>query len=102
MQFFVDQNKILPSLYNFAVVHLAPHITTEDGLNAIFSQAGHLSNPTCSRTKIKTFEWLIISKHRMHNIYCCPDKERELYLHRIKDKTWDEELERDDRSFLES
>ena len=35
----------------------------------------------------------------MHQIYYFPDKVKKLYLQRIKDKMWDEELERGDRSF---
>ena len=51
--------------------------------------------------KIKTFERLIISKHCIHIIYCFPYKVNKLYLHRMKHKMWGEELDKDDKSFLD-
>ena len=79
MQLFVDHQKLLPALYNVAVGKLAPHITTEVECEFLFGQAVHLYDPPCSRTKIKIVKRLIIEKHRMHGIYFCPDKVRNLY-----------------------
>ena len=84
------------------VGQLAPHITTEVDCESLFSQAGHLSDPTCASTKTRTFERLVIAKHRMQRIHCCPQKVKALYLKRKRANDWDEKTERDDNSFLEA
>ena len=60
--FFTIKNYSL-LLYNVAVVWLAPRITTEVDHEPLFNQSEHLSKHTCSRTKIKTLELLLITKH---------------------------------------
>ena len=89
VQFFVDHQKPFPEFYNVAVDKLAHHITTEVDCESLFRQAGHLSNPTCSSTKIKTFELLIIANHHTHQIYYFPDNVKKLYVQIIKDKMCD-------------
>ena len=101
MQLFVDHKKILPALYNVAVDQLVPHITTEVECEYLFSQEGHLYYPIHFSTKTKTFELLLIAEHRMHRIYCCPNKVNTIYLHIMKDKTRYGKLERDDRIVLD-
>ena len=80
VQLFVDHQKLLPALYNIAVGKLALHITTGVDCEFPFSQAVHLYDPPCSRTKIKIFKRLLVAKHRMHIIYFCPDEVRNMYL----------------------
>jgi hypothetical protein len=99
--FFVHHKEDFPSLYKVVVGQLAPHISTEVDCESLFSQAGHLSDPTRANTKIKTFERLVVAKHRMQRIYCCPKKVQKLYLEREQTSSWNDDGERDDKEFLE-
>ena len=101
MQFFDKHKKLFPKLYKVAVGQLAHHTTTEVDGKSTFSQAGYLSDTTHYRTKTKTFEQVIIAKHRMHQIYLIPDKVKNHSLQITKDNMWDGELERYDRIFFE-
>ena len=52
-------------------------------------------------TKIRTFEQLVISKHRLQRIFCDPKKVEKLYLKRHANNEWDDNGERDDKTFLQ-
>ena len=59
-------------LANLFVGKLAPHINTEVDCESLFGQAGNAAQPNCNRTVAETFEQLVMDKHRMARIYCCP------------------------------
>ena len=52
-------------------------------------------------TKIRTFEQLVISKHRLQRIFCDPKKVEKFYLKRHANNEWDDNGERDDKTFLQ-
>ena len=101
VQFLEDHEKYFPGLFQVGVGQLSPHITTEVDCECLFSQAGHLSDPTRASTKIRTFERLVIAKHRLQRIYCCPKKVLDLFMERFKSKNFDEGEDRDDLAFLQ-
>ena len=82
------------------VGQLSSHLTSEVDCESLFSHAGHISDPLRSSTKVRTFERLVIAKHRLKHIYCCPKKVQKLYLRRKQANNWDEDEERDDQMFL--
>ena len=83
------------------ICQLSSHLTSEVDCEALFSHTGHISDSLRSSTKVRTFKWLVIAKHRMNRIYCCPKKVQKLYLKRKKEGNWNEDEERDDQTFLD-
>ena len=49
----------------------------------------------------ETFERLVIVKHRLSRIYCCPEKVKFEFLDRWKRKAWSDKEDRDDIAFWE-
>ena len=49
----------------------------------------------------ETFERLVIAKHRLSRIYCCPEKVKFEFLDRWKRKAWSDKEDRDDIAFWE-
>ena len=86
-------------LANVFVGKLAPHITTEVDCESLFSQAGHAAQPNRNRTVAETFERLVMAKHRMARIYCCPEKVKRWFMRRKKDKDWNKKEDWDDIMF---
>ena len=98
--FFEDHTRYFPLLSKVVIGKFAPHISTEVDCESLFSEAGHLSNPLRSRTTIRTFERLVIAKHRLQRIYCCEKQVHEEYMRRLQEKDWDEKMDREDLRFL--
>ena len=48
----------------------------------------------------ETFERLVIAKHRLSRIYCCPEKVKFEFLDRWKRKAWSDKEDRDDIAFF--
>ena len=65
---------------------MAPHITTEIDCESLFSQAGHAAQPNRNRTVVETFERLVIAKHSVSRIYCCPEKVKIDLMKKTKNK----------------
>ncbi len=86
---------------NVIIGQLAPHIDTEVDCESLFSQAGHLSQPNRSRTTAETFERMVMAKHRLARIYCCPKMVKKEFHERHKRKSWSNEEDRDDLAFWE-
>ena len=78
---------------------MAPHFTTEVDCESLFSQAVHAAQHNHNRTVAETFERLVMAKHRMARIYCCPEKLKREFMRRKKDKDWNEKKDRDDILF---
>ena len=100
VQFQLDHEKLFPAVYNVGVGQLSSHLTAEVDCETLFSHAGNISDPLRSSTKVTTFERLVIAKHHMNQIYCCPKKVKKLYMKRMKEGGWEENEERDDQQFL--
>ena len=101
VSFFKDHENKFPALFKVGVGQLGPHITTEVDCESLFSQAGHLSDPLRNRTKTENFERLVMAKHRMTRMYCCPIKVRNEFMDRFKAKRWLDGEDRDDIEFWE-
>ena len=97
-QYLIDHKEIFPGIYRVGVGQCAPHSTTEVNCESLFSQSGNQSD---ANTKTQTFERLVIAKHRVGRICCCPKKVMKPYMKREGKKDWDKTDERDDKSFLE-
>jgi hypothetical protein len=80
---------------------LAHHVTAEVDCESLFSQAGYVAEPRRSLTGIRTYERLVIAKHRLHRIHIRKEDVKKLYLERFHNKDWDEGEDRDDQAFLE-
>ena len=68
---------------------------------SLFSEAGFLANPRRSQTNVRLYERLVVTKHPLGRIYCHLPAVKELYIKRWKEKSWDEQEERDAKEFLE-
>ncbi|KAL7537974.1 hypothetical protein ACHAXR_008292 [Thalassiosira sp. AJA248-18] len=86
---------------NVIIGQLSPHITTEVDCESLFSQAGHLSQPNRSRTTAETFERMVMAKHRLARIYCCPKMVKTEFLERHNRKSWSDEEDRENLAFWE-
>ena len=67
----------------------------------MLNQSGYISQPNWAKTKIITFEQLVISKHRLQRIFCDHKKVEKLYLKRHANKEWDDNGEIDENNFLQ-
>jgi len=101
VKFQLDHKDLFPAVFHVGVGQLSSHLTSEVDCESLFSHAGHISDPLRSSTKVRTFERLVIAKHRLKHIYCCPKKVQKLYLRRKQANNWDEDEERDDQTFLD-
>ncbi len=68
---------------------------------SIFSQASFLADVREAVTAICFYERLVITKHRLHQIYCHLSIAKELYLKRFKNNNWDEGADWDAKYFFE-
>ncbi|KAL7529489.1 hypothetical protein ACHAXR_002994, partial [Thalassiosira sp. AJA248-18] len=80
---------------------IAPHISTEVDCESLFSQAGYAADSRRSLTKIRFYERLVITKHRLSRIHCHLPDVKELYIKKWKNNDWDEKEERDALDFLD-
>lgn len=96
-----DHKTKFPAVYNVGIGQIAPHITTEVDCESLFSQAGFLADPRRSRIGGRHYERVVMTKHRLGQIYCHVPDVQELYLNRWHEKNWDENDERDANVFLE-
>ena len=101
VQYFQDHAEAFPSLSKIFIRTLAPHITTEVDCESLFSQAGHAAHPNRNRTVAETFERLVMAKHRISRIYCCPVKVLNDFMERRKKNAWSAEEDRNDIEFWE-
>ena len=101
VKYLSDHIEYFPGLFSVCVGELCPHLSTEVDCESLFSQAGYKSHPRRTRTDIRNYERLVVTKHRMQNIYIPPSKVQELFLARWKSNDWKENEERDDKEFLE-
>ena len=100
MRYLTDFAERFPSLNHIGIGQLAPHVTTEVDCESLFSQSGFLYHPRRAKTEIRTYEGLVVGKHRFQRIYChIPDVIR-LYMERHSKNGWDEKENREDLSFL--
>ncbi|KAL7425428.1 hypothetical protein ACHAXH_000012, partial [Discostella pseudostelligera] len=77
------------------------HISTEVDCESLFSQAGYLADPRRARTDCCFYERLVITKHRLHRIYCHKPSIKDLFIKRWKSGDWKENIDWDDTQFLE-
>ena len=101
VRYLQDHKDIFPTIYLVGVGQFAAHISTEVDCESLFSEAGHLADPLRNRTLTRTFERLVIAKHRMQRIYCCPKKVHKEFMTRWNNNDWDDSEDREDLSFLE-
>ena len=80
---------------------LAHHVTTEVDCESLFSQAGYVAEPRRSQTDVRTYERLVVGKHRMHRMHIRNEDIKKFYLEQFNNNDWDEKEERDDQEFLQ-
>ena len=80
---------------------LAHHVTTEVDCESLFSQAGYVAEPRRSQTDVRTYERLVVVKHRMYCMHILNGDIKKLYLERFNNNDWDEKEERDGQEFLQ-
>ena len=68
---------------------------------SIFNQYGYISQQKRSNTNIRIFERLVISKQRLQRIFCNPKKVEKFHLKRHVNNEWDDNGERDNKTFLQ-
>ena len=76
------------------------HITAEVDCERLFSEAGALSDPKRSMTKVRHYERMVIIKHRLERIYIDNNRVHKKFMERMHAKDWEEGEERDDLVFL--
>lgn len=101
VKFQLDHKDLFPAVFHVGVGQLSSHLSSAVNCESFFSHAGHISDPLRSSTKVRTLERLVIAKHCLKHIYCCPKKVQKLYLKRKKANNWDGDKERDDQMFLD-
>ena len=77
--------EISPGIGNVVVGQYEPYISNEVDCESLFNQSGCIYQPKRSNTNIRTFERLVISKHRLQRIFCDPKKVEKFYLKRHAD-----------------
>ena len=75
-----DHKEIFPGIDNAWVGQYRPYISTEVDCESLFNQSGYISQQIGLTQKIRTFERLFISKHRLQRIFCDPKKVEKIYL----------------------
>ena len=101
VRYLTDFADRFPSLYHVGIDQLCPHISTEVDCDSLFSQAGFMSHPRRAHTNIRTYERLVIGKHRLQRIYCHVPAVFRLYMERHKSDDWEEKDNHEDDRFLE-
>ena len=101
VKYLVDHAQLFPGLFSVGVGELCPHLSTEVDCESLFSQAGFKSHPRRTQTDIRNYERLVVTKHRMQNMYIPPKKVQDLFMERWKKNDWTENEERDDKEFLD-
>ena len=74
-----DHKKIFPGIFHVGVGQICPHVTMEVDCESLFSQAGFLADAHRAKTLVRFYERLVITKHRLHCIYCHLPHVKELY-----------------------
>jgi hypothetical protein len=67
---------------------------------SLLSQACFLADTRQSRTLVCFYDHLVISKHRLHHIYCHLPYVKELYVKRFCSNDWDEGADRGAKDFF--
>ena len=98
---FTDCKQFYPAGEAIFNGKLAYHVTTEVDCESLFSQAGYVAEPRRSQTDVRTYERLVVGKHRMHRMHIRNEDIKKLYLERFNNNDWDEKEERDDQEFLQ-
>ena len=80
-----DHKEIFLDIDNVGVYQYGPYISNEVDCESLFNQSGCIYQPKRSNTNIRTFERLVISKHRLQRIFCDPKKVEKFYLKRHTD-----------------
>jgi hypothetical protein len=70
LSYLFDHKKIFPGIFHVGVGQICPHVTTEVDCESLFSQAGFLADACRAKTLVHFYERLVITKHRLHRIYC--------------------------------
>jgi hypothetical protein len=73
--------------------YVAQHVLLTDEI--------YLADPRRARTDCRFYERLVITKHRLHRIYCHKPSVKDLFIKRWKSGDWKENIDRDDTQFLE-
>ena len=100
-RFFSDCEGVFKALSKVVIGVLSPHITTEVDCESLFSMAGHQNHPNRNRLAAEGYERMVMAKHRMSRIYCCPEKVKREFIERFKKNAWSNEQDRDDIEFWE-
>ena len=74
VEFRTNNLEDLKYLYNVAMGELSLRKTTEVDCDYLFGRSGHIYHPNCSKTTVETFDILVIEKHQIDRVYCCPGK----------------------------
>ncbi|KAL7465406.1 hypothetical protein ACHAXS_007078, partial [Conticribra weissflogii] len=90
-----------PAFSKLVLGKYGAHVTTEVDCESLFSEAGALSNPRCSRRSKRMFERLVITKHHMRRLFCAKEKIQEEFIQCWKDNDWDEGETRENLDFLQ-
>eukprot|EP00956_Cyclotella_meneghiniana_P017543 scaffold28760_cov36-Cyclotella_meneghiniana.AAC.2 len=101
VRYLTDFADRYPSLNHIGIGQLAPHVTTEVDCESLFIVSGFLSHPRRALMGIRTYERLVMGKHRLQRIYCHVPDVIKLYMERHSKNDWDEKENREDLSFLE-
>jgi hypothetical protein len=100
LSYLFDHKKIFPGIFHVGVGQISPHFITEVDCESLFSQAGFIADAQGANMLVCFYERLVITKHRLHCIYCHLPHVKELYIKRFKSNDWDEGTERDAKDFL--
>jgi hypothetical protein len=100
VSYLYDHKKIFPGIFHVGVGQICPHVSMEVDCESLRSQAGFLADTHRSRTLVCFYEHLVISKHRLHCIYCHLPYAKELYVKRFRSNDWDEGIDRDAKGFV--
>ena len=101
VKYLEDHKTEFPAIHEIGIGQICPHISTEVDCESLFSQAGFVADPRRSKMKVRLYERLVSTKHRLGRIYCHVPDVKELYMKRWKDNDWDESEERDADEFLD-
>ncbi len=101
LSYLFDHKKIFPGIFHIGVGQICPHdVTTEVDCESLFSQADVLPDARGAKMLVSFYERLVITKHRLHCIYCHLPHVKELHIKRFKSNDWDESAEQDAKDFL--
>ena len=94
-----DHKEIFPGINNVGVGQYGPYISTEVYFENLFNKSGYISQPNRANKRIRKFERSVISKHRLQRIFCDHKKVERFHLKRHANNEWDDNGERDYKTF---